>query len=614
MMPLHSKRFRFLHMWRRALTIVWSAAPGFTAVWAVFLLVQGALPVAIVYLTKVAIDSVVAANTSGGSYESVAQAALYLVLMGLALLFAEVVKHLNAWVRAAQAESIADTISDLVHIQAARLDIVNYETPEYHDLMERARGESSGKPLELLEGLGASLRDGITVVAFAAILFSYAWWLPALVIFGAVPSLMVAYRLDRNYHRWWKSSSVDRRWASYYDAMLVHSDAAAEVRVFDLSRFFRDSFQKIRKKIRSEKLSHIRTQGVGRIAAGSFALLTAGGAVAWMAYRVLYGLATLGDLGVFYQIFSRGQALVGSLLGNAGTVANNGLYLESLFDFLDLEPKIVSPAKPAPIFDRVSRAIEFRDVRFTYPGASNPALDSFDLELPAERVTALVGANGAGKSTAVKLLLRFYDPDSGQVVIDGTDIREFDPAELRRRISVLFQFPMQYHAPAGESIALGAVDMAYDEDRVKESASSAGADEFISRLPKGYHTLLGKWFVDGAELSGGEWQRLALARAFYRHAPIVLLDEPTSFMDSWSEADWFDRLRRMTQGKTGMVITHRLSIAKRADVIHVIDRGRIVESGNHAELIRSGRAYAESWNEQMRAERDGAATWSGTGG
>ncbi|QQS41999.1 MAG: ABC transporter ATP-binding protein [Acidobacteriota bacterium] len=593
---------KFLEHWKRALAIVWSSAPGFTAVWAIFLLVQGVLPVAFVYLTKIVIDSIVAANAGGGKWDDVGEAVFYLVVMGGTLLVAEVVKHLGVWIRAAQAESIADSISDMVHRQAVRLDIVNYETPEYHDLMERARGESSGKPLELLESLGGSIRDGITVLAFAAILFSYAWWLPAVVILGAVPSLIVAYRLDRDYHRWWKASSNERRWASYYDAMLVHSDAAAEIRVFDLGRHFRNLYQGVRQKIRAEKLRHLRRQGTSRIAAGAFALVTAGGAVAWMAYRVLYGFASLGDLGVFYQIFSRGQSLVGSLLGSAGTVANNSLYLENLFDFLDLEPKIVGPEKPAPIFDRVSRSIEFRNVEFSYPGSTRPALSDFDLELPANKVTALVGVNGAGKSTAVKLLLRFYDPDRGSVLIDGTDIRNFDPVELRRRASVLFQFPMQYHARAGESIALGAADIETDTERVLESSANAGAHEFISRLPEGYETLLGKWFVDGAELSGGEWQRLALARAFYRRAPIVLLDEPTSFMDSWSEADWFERLRSMTERKTGLLITHRFSIAKRADVIHVIDRGRIVESGSHSELVRSGGAYAASWDEQMRLD------------
>lgn len=609
-MKVTSNRFRFLSLWKRALGIVWSAAPGFTVLWAIVLVFQGALPVATVYLTKVTIDAVVAANSGGGNWEEVGRAVLYLGLMGAVLLVTEIIKYSSSWIRSAQAESIGDLISDMVHVQATSLDIENYESPEYHDLMERARGESSAKPLELLESIGAFVRDSVTVTAFGAILFAYAWWLPGLVILGAIPSFVVVYRLDRSYHRWWKSSSQDRRWASYFDAMLVHSDAAAEVRVFDLAGYFRSAFQSIRAKLRTEKLKRIRNQMAGRIGAGSFALLTAGGAVAWMAYRTLYGLASLGDLGVFYQIFSRGQALISSLLGSAGTVANNGLYLESLFDFLDLKPKITKPELPRRIFDKVSGSIEFRDVSFTYPGASFPALSGFDLSLASDSVVALVGANGAGKSTVLKLLLRFYDPDSGSVLIDGNDIRDFDPVELRRRISVLFQFPMQYHATAKKSIALGAVDIDFDEDRVLESSASAGAHEFISRLPEKYETLLGKWFVDGAELSGGEWQRLALARAFYRRAPIVLLDEPTSFMDSWAEADWFQRLRKMTEGKTGLVITHRFSIAMRADVIHVIEKGRIIESGTHKELIRSGGAYAESWSEQMRAEKASGNGWS----
>jgi ATP-binding cassette subfamily B protein len=320
----------------------------------------------------------------------------------------------------------------------------------------------------------------------------------------------------------------------------------------------------------------------------------------WMVWRAFMGQLTLGDLALFYQAFTQGQGLLRSLLGNVGRIYENILFLGNLFEFLETQPQIVDPPHPKPT-PTLQEGIRFHQVTFAYPGSKHAVLQDFSFDIPAGKVVAIVGANGAGKTTLVKLLCRFYDPQIGAILLDGTNLRDLPVEQARRLITVLFQFPAPYFTTAAQNIKLGDVTADPDMDAVESAARSAGAHEFITRLPQGYDTLLGKWFAGGAELSGGEWQRLALARAFLRRAQIMILDEPTSFMDSWAEVDWFDRFRELAAGRTAIFVTHRFLIAKRADIIHVMDEGQIVESGSHDELLAQGGRYAQSWAAQMQA-------------
>jgi ATP-binding cassette subfamily B protein len=277
------------------------------------------------------------------------------------------------------------------------------------------------------------------------------------------------------------------------------------------------------------------------------------------------------------------------------------LFLGNLFEFLDLEPQIADPPVAVPTPTSISRGISFSGITFCYPDSHEAVLDNFSLELPARQVTAIVGPNGAGKTTLVKLLCRFYEPQAGCIEIDGVDIRNFSLDRLRRLITILFQAPVAYQMTAAQNIAFGDVASHPTLPEIEEAGRAAGAHDFISRLPKGYETLLGKWFAGGAELSGGEWQRVALSRAFLRDAPIVILDEPTSLMDSWAEAAWLAHFRHLVQDQTSLIITHRFTTAMKADIIHVMDGGEIVESGSHSQLLALDGLYAQSWKAQMQA-------------
>ncbi|MCB0164739.1 MAG: ABC transporter ATP-binding protein [Anaerolineae bacterium] len=585
----------------RSLKLTWEAAPVWTITWLIMLAVQGLLPAAVVYLTRLLVDNLVVFLDGGPDWANARPVIILAGVMAAALLLTEILKGLNEWVRTVQAESLQDHLSSLIHDQALRLDLAFYESPAYHDLVEQVSNEVMSRPLALLENSGSLLQNGITLAAIALLIIPYGLWLPLVLILSTLPALAVALHYNRRYHHWWKTSTPDRRRVAYYHILLTHSSIAAEVRLFDLGHHFKRLYQTLRLRLRHERISWLRRQGLAGLGAGILAVISAGLVMVWMVWQVAQGLATLGDLVLFYQAFSRGQTTMRLLLTNLGRIHSNGLFLANLFEFLQLQPQIVDPPQVQSSPARLTKAIRFQNVTFCYPGSIRPALHNFNLIIPAGRMVALVGSNGAGKSTLIKLLCRFYDPQQGRIEWDGIDLREISVSGLHRLMTVLFQFPVPYHFTAGSNIALGDVAGAPALSDIKTAARNAGAHDFITNLPYDYDTPLGKWFANGTELSGGEWQRLALARAFIRQAPLVILDEPTSFMDSWAEVDWLARFRQLTQGRTALIITHRFTTAMQADMIHVMDHGQIVESGTHAELLALGGRYAQSWTAQMQA-------------
>ncbi len=584
----------------RTLRLIWGAAQSWTLAWAILLMLQGLLPVVTVYLTRLLIDGLVAAIGAGGSWESVCPVLASAALMAGALLLTEFLQSAIEWIRASQAELVQDYISALVHKKAVTVDLAYYESPEYYDRLDRARGDASSRSLALLESGGSLVQNSITLLAMAAVLLPYGVWLPVVLLLSTLPALYVVLRANWRYHQWWEQTTADRRWTQYYDFMLTYSAVAAELRLFGLGTPFQSAYQELRRRLRTEHLQLLKKQSLVRLSAGITTLLIAGIAMAWMVWRAMQGLVTLGDLALFYQAFHQGQSLMRTLLGNAGQIYANSLFLRNLFEFLGLEPHVVNPPQPISAPSVMKEAIHFEQITFRYPGSERVALQDFTLTIPAGQVVAIVGANGAGKSTLVKLLCRFYDPEAGQITLDGIDLRDISLEDLRRLITVLFQWPVPYHATAGQNIALSDVQAAPSAAEIEAAARGAGAHETIIRLPRGYDTLLGKWFVDGTELSGGEWQRIALARAFLRRAQVVVLDEPTSGMDSWAEAEWLAHFRALVHGRTALIITHRFTTAMRADVIHVMHHGRIVESGSHDDLLARGGLYAQSWAAQMR--------------
>ena len=587
---------------QKTISLIWDASHYWTLAWIILLVVLGFLPVGIIYSTKSVVNSLVAVVGVGISSESIHSLLVPVAIMASLMLMGGLMQSVMELVRTAQSEYVRDHISALVQQKSITLDLAVYESSEYHDKLNRARSNASNTSLSLLESLGNLLQNSITLLSMAAILIPYGIWIPFVLLTSTLPALYIVFYFNRRYHRWWQKSTTARRRLQYYESLLTSDLVASELRLFNFGSHFQQAYQRLTRQLRTERLRMSLDKGLGRFATSFVALLIFGGVMGWTARKAILGQMNLGDLALLFQAFNQAQNLMRSVLGNLGQIYKNSLFVSNLFEFLQLEPKIVDPLEPHSVPEKLQHGINFRHVTFHYPGSNLNVLENFNLHIPAGKIVAIVGDNGAGKSTLIKLLCRFYDPEAGSIELDNTDIREFSIEQYRRLITVLFQFPGRYQVTAAQNIAMGDLSAAYTQADIEIAAQDAGIHQKITRLSEGYDSQLGKYFPGGTDLSGGEWQRLALARAFLRRAQIIILDEPTSAMDPWAEFNWLERFRQLANGRTSIVITHRFTLAMRADIIHVMREGQIVESGSHKELLAKKGFYAESWKQQMQTK------------
>jgi ATP-binding cassette subfamily B protein len=581
----------------KAIGLVWGITRRLTIIWAFLLVMQGLLPVATVYLTKAFTNSLLTTLTKNGAdiSRTIFLGLLFVVIYIAGSLFG----YLQKTVKTKQSEIIQDSITNKIHDKALQMDMAFFESPESFDRLYRAQVDAKNMPQQLLDNLGMLSQSIITLAAMAGILCSFGILLPVLLFIGTIPVVLVMGYYSRKMNKWRKERTPDFRMSGYYDSMITYRSAVAEIRLFGLGGHFRQSYQNLRSVLRNEKIALTRQQALAEFGAQLFGMLVIAAATGWILIKASQGRTTLGDVAMLFQAFNQGQSLMRNVLGNVGTIYRNSMFVDDLLTFFRMEPEIKDPLNPEHINTGQPACIIFSNVTFRYPSGSRDVLRDFSITLRSGMTTAIVGPNGAGKSTLIKLICRFYDPKAGSVIFDGTDARNLSLAEHRSRISVLFQESVHFNATAFDNIAYGDIETSQGINEVRAAAELSGADVAIKKLPKEYETVLGKWF-GGTDLSVGEWQRVALARAFLRKASIILLDEPTSSMDSWAENDWMRRFRKLAEGKTALIITHRFTTAMQADIIHVMDNGEIVESGTHEELLRKGGMYARSWKEQTK--------------
>jgi len=565
--------------------------------------VQGVLPLASLYLMKLVVDTVTTGLVATDKAAAFGQVALLIGLAGGVALITALFRSLAGLVSEVQAQVITDHMSDVLHAKSIEVDLEYYESAQYYDKLHRAQREAPYRPTRILNGLVQVGQNSISLLAMAGLLFSFHWGIAAILFVATIPGLLVRLRYAGLAYRWQRQRTCAERQAWYFHWMLTGDVHAKEIRLFDLGTLFRQRFRDLRRRLRQERIRITTKRSMAELAAQVSATLAVFASYAFIAYRTVQGDITLGDLVMYYQAFQRGQGFLQQILSGLAGLYEDNLFLSNLYEFLDLKPRVVQPTHPRPVPRPMRTGIAFDHVSFQYPTGAKKVLEDINLHIRPGEVVALVGENGSGKTTLIKLLCRLYDPTNGTITLDGVDLRQFETTALRREISVIFQDYAQYHLTARENIWFGNATLPPDQERIVAAARHAGADEVIAELPQGYETILGKWFEDGEELSVGEWQKVALARAFLRDAQIIVLDEPTSDLDARAEYEVFKRFRQLAAGKTVILISHRFSTVRMADRIYVLEGGRIIESGSHDELVRLGGTYAHLFETQAQYYR-----------
>jgi ATP-binding cassette subfamily B protein len=582
------------------LRIVWQAGRTVVVLGVVFRVIASVLPLGLLWITKLIIDGIVHAVTA---HQVVAVRLWWLVAAEFLLaVVGSVLSRGIDFLDALLADKYTRHVSVLVMKQASQLDLAAYEDPVFYDRLERARVQATDR-LGMIQSIGRLLQQVVTTISLSIAIILFSPWLLLMLVAGVVPAFLgESHFAFLGYAKNFRQTPI-RRQLDYLRVLGGSKEAAKELKLFGLAPFLTGRFSRLSDRIYDEDVALARR----RLVAGSFLSMigTAGyySAYVFVIWRTVTGVLSIGELTFLAGSIQQASSNIQQIFSTVSSIADQALFLTDLIAFFEMRPAIASKPNALPAPRPILRGFEFRNVSFGYPGSPRLVLDGLNFHLHPDERVALIGENGEGKTTLVKLLTRLYDPVAGQVLLDGVDLREYNLEDLYREIGVIFQDFMRYEMTARENIAVGRIEQIDDLPLLHQSAQKSMADDVVDKLPHGYEQMLGRRFDGGVDLSGGEWQKVALARAYLRDAQILILDEPTAALDARSEYEVFQRFAELTAGKMALFISHRFSTVRMADRIVVLENGRIAEDGNHEQLTRLGGRYAEMFELQAASYR-----------
>ncbi|MEM1439803.1 MAG: ABC transporter ATP-binding protein [Pseudomonadota bacterium] len=584
---------------REALSLVWTTSRPLTFAFGVLTLIAGLLPAAMAWVGQLIVDAVVAALQEGGSAD---EAIRYIIIEGALFLAITAAQRGISLCQSLLRAQLGHRVNVLILEKALTLSMSQFEDASFYDKLTRARREASSRPLSLVNRTFALAQNAVSLTSYAVLLVQFSVWAVVILVVAGLPAFLAETKFSGDAFRLFRWRSPDSRMQMYLETVLAREDHAKEVKLFRLGPLLLERYRSIFNRLFGEdRALTIRRESWGLVL-GTIGIVAFYATYGWIAVATVSGQITLGEMTMYLLVFRQGQSAVAASLSAISGMYEDNLYLSNLYEYLD-QPAPVATGTRTEGADPAD-GIRIESLSFTYPDADQPALEDIDLAVRPGESLALVGENGAGKTTLIKLLTGLYAPDAGRILLDGSPLAEWDQAALLARFGVIFQDFTRYQLPVGENIGAGDVSAFDNEARWREAAEQGMAAPFIERMPAGYETQLGRWFAKGQELSVGQWQKMALARAFMRQqADILILDEPTAAMDAAAEAELFEHFRKLTRDKVTILISHRFSTVRRADRIAVIDGGRITEYGTHEALMAEGGRYATLFTLQAEGYR-----------